>query len=414
MKVKHISYSDLRGGAAIGAFRMHTGLLNQEVDSQLWVNWATSGLNSVKGPGSNAKTALSIARRPFGELLAKGLKTKNPSLHSPNFLPSSWPKKIGSSDADVVHLHWMGWEMLSVNDVAQIQKPLVWSVDDMWPFCGAEHYTEDFRWQQGYLKNNRPEYESGWDLNRWVWERKVKSWRRPVHMIAPSQWVADCIKSSVLMHDWPVTVMPYPLDTKIWAPVDKSLAKQLMGLPQGKHYVGFGAINGGKDPRKGIALLKESLAILRHQFSGDIELIVFGEHAPVQPEDLGYPVHYLGHLHDDMSLRVMYSAFDVMVVPSRQETFGQTASEALSCGTPVVCFGATGLLDVVKHQVTGWHATPYEPEDLAKGIAWVLEDGSRYERLCLQARIDAVDRFDMSVVIPQLKNIYKQAIEGGA
>ena len=88
------------------------------------------------------------------------LKTKNPILHSPSFLSSSWVKKINSSDADIVNLHWVQHEMLSVSDISKIKKPLVWTLHDMWGFCGAEHISWDKRWLDGYNVDNRPNYES--------------------------------------------------------------------------------------------------------------------------------------------------------------------------------------------------------------------------------------------------------------
>ena len=144
------------------------------------------------------------------------------------------------------------------------------------------------------------------------------------------------------MGDWPFTVIPYPIDLNVWAPCDQAQARALLGLPADRPLVLFGAIGGSADPRKGADLLLEALQRLHSQVAGtpleQLELVVFGQSRPAQPPNLGFPIHYSGHLHDHLSLRLLYVAADVMVVPSRQEAFGQTASEAQACGTPVVAF----------------------------------------------------------------------------
>lgn len=113
--------------------------------------------------------------------------------------------------------------------------------------------------------------------------------------------------------------------------------------------------------------------------------MVFGSSEPQTPQGFKQKAHYLGHLHDDVSLRVVYSAVDVMVVPSLQEAFGQTASESMACGTPVVAFGTTGLLVIVDHQQTGYLAQPFDTQDHANGINWVLQHDNP-EQLAQAAR----------------------------
>jgi glycosyltransferase involved in cell wall biosynthesis len=97
-----------------------------------------------------------------------------------------------------------------------------------------------------------------------------------------------------------------------------------------------------------------------------------------------------------------------MVVPSRQESFGQTAVEALACGTPVVAFDATGPKDIVKHKTTGYLADPYSPTDLSEGIEWVTASVDRLETLSEAACDDAVARFDSDVVAGQYAEVYER------
>ena len=100
------------------------------------------------------------------------LETKNKIVHSISIMPSTWVRHINNSDADIIHLHWTQNETISIKDLSKIKKPIVWTPQDMWAFCGAEHYTTDKRWSEGYSSSNRPDYESGFDLNRWTWQRK--------------------------------------------------------------------------------------------------------------------------------------------------------------------------------------------------------------------------------------------------
>jgi glycosyltransferase involved in cell wall biosynthesis len=142
----------------------------------------------------------------------------------------------------------------------------------------------------------------------------------------------------------------------------------------------------------------------------DSELVIFGASEPPDPPNFGMPTHYMGYFRDDISLALLYSAADVMIVPSVQEAFGLTALEAMACGTPVVAFNATGLRDIVMHQQTGYLAQPYEPEDLARGIVWVLEDEARLKQLSVQARERVEREFDVRLQAQRYADLYAELL----
>lgn len=409
MKIQLLNHSDTVGGAARAAYRIHHALRSVGADSRLYVNNASLGDWTVQGPVGKRERTMARVRPAIAGFLNRLLSTDNPILHSPAVLPSSWPKRIKNGDSDVVNLHWINHEMMSIEDIGRIQKPVVWTLHDMWAFCGAEHVTEDFRWREGYTNRNRPAYESGFDLNRWVWHRKRKAWRRPVQIVTPSHWLADCVRQSALMRDWPISVIPNAIDTEVWRPIEKSLARNLMGLPSEGPLLLFGTFGENAAPHKGFDLLRSAIQHLRGQMEG-LQLVVFGQFTPREPEDMGFPIHYVGHLYDDLSLRTLYSAADVMVIPSRRENLPNTGVESLTCGTPVVAFDTCGLPDIVRHQQTGYLAKPFDAEDLAKGVRWVLKDSDRYALLCANARNDAVTRFSYPVVARQYLQVYEAAI----
>jgi glycosyltransferase involved in cell wall biosynthesis len=390
VKVLQLNYADINGGAARASHRIHHALRNFGVDSQMLVNVAASGDWTVQGPINQWAKAMVQIRPKLVEPLIKLLHTGNQFGHSPSVVPSRWPELINASDAEVLNLHWTQCEMLSIADIARIRKPIVWTLHDMWAFCGAEHYATDPRWRDGYRCDNRPAHESGFDLNRYTWHRKRKHWRRPIQIVCPSQWLADCVRASVLMHAWPVAVVPNPIDTDRWKPIDQRLARKLLGLPQDCSLLLFGAMGGCNDPRKGMDLLLDALAHLRNEPNlQNLQLVVFGQLAPQSRPQLGFPVHYTGHLHDDLSLRAIYSAADAFVLPSRHDNLPNTGLEAHACCTPVVAFNTSGLPDIVADRVTGALADPFEPESLAAAILWVLDDPLRRRALGAAARVRA-------------------------
>lgn len=146
------------------------------------------------------------------------------------------------------------------------------------------------------------------------------------------------------------------------------------------------------------------------KWSGKAELIVFGASEPESPPDFGLPVHYLGYLHDDVGIALLYAAADVMIAPSRQDNLPNTVVEPLSCGTPVVAFDIGGMPDMIEHQINGYLAKPFDNSDLAAGIDWVLSDESRHKELCVKAREKAVACFDIETIARQYAELYREVL----
>ena len=409
MNVVHLNYSDSIGGAARAARRIHHAVGGAGIDSTLFVSRAALSDQTVVGPATALGRLLAKSRRILASPWQSLLKTGTPGLHSPACIPSRWASRLNASATDVVHLHWITGEMMSIADIGRFTKPTVWTLHDMWAFCGAEHYTDGVRWREGYTVANRLPQESGFDLDRWTWRRKQQHWQRQFQIVTPSRWLASCVEQSELMGDWPVTVIPNPIDTQIWRPVDKLLARQTLNLPPYAPIMLFGALGGDEDPRKGFDLLREALQHLRGRVAG-LELIVFGQLAPKQDLSLGLPLHHTGYLHDAERLRLLYSAADAVAVPSRLEAFGQTASEAHACATPVVAFNAGGLADIVAHRQTGYLAKPFDVPDLAAGIEWVLGAKGGGPDLGAAARDRACRLWDSPVVARQYADLYAATI----
>jgi glycosyltransferase involved in cell wall biosynthesis len=211
------------------------------------------------------------------------------------------------------------------------------------------------------------------------------------------------------LRDYRIEIIPNGLDTEKFRPMDKKSSRDLLGLPPDRPIVLFGAVNPLADPNKGWHLLQPALKIAGTS-RPDMLTVVFGADAPSILPDLGMPAVFLGRLRDDASLAAAYSAADVFVAPSVQESFCQTVSESMACGTPVAAFGATGVLDLVEHQGCGYLARPYEVEDLARGITWVMEDEKRHAGLSVRARQKAVSAFGLETVAKRYLDLYQELL----
>jgi glycosyltransferase involved in cell wall biosynthesis len=300
--------------------------------------------------------------------------------------------------------------MMKIEDIARIKAPIVWSLHDMWAFTGGCHYDEEcggYKESCGECKvlgSNKTN-----DLSRKVFQRKQKAFtqKKDITIVGLSHWLNECSKNSTLLKEKKHINLPNPIDTNLFKPFEKEKARELWSLPKDKKLVLFGVMGATSNLRKGFKELSEALHKLTCK---DVEFVVFGSSEPQVSQNFGFKTHYLGHLHDDVSLVTLYSAVDVMIVPSIQEAFGQTASEAMACGTPVVAFGATGLLDIVDHKINGYLAKPFDTDDLANGIEWVLHV-SDYEQLCKNAREKVLKEFEAKVVAKKYIELYKDIFQ---
>jgi len=372
MKILIVSKSDIQGGAARAAYRLHHSLLAEGVDSQMLVQSKSSDDFTVIGLQTKFQKAIGIIRPTLDSIPVLRYKERTKTLFSPSWVPfSNVVERINEINPDVVHLHWITGGMMRIEDIAKIKAPIVWSLHDMWAFTGGCHYDEEcagYQKQCGACPVLGSQQDK--DLSCKIWLRKQTAFAQLPNMtiIGLSKWLADCASSSSLFANNPVVNLPNPLDTDLFSPSDNTQARALFNLPADKKLILFGAMGATSDPRKGFKELAQALENL----SSDYELVVFGSSQPQTPQNFKQKAHYLGHLHEDVSLRVLYSAADAMVVPSLQENLSNAIMESLACGTSVVGFDIGGNADLIDHQINGYLAKPFETTDLAKGINWVL------------------------------------------
>ena len=413
MKSLLINASDISGGAARAANRLHKGLQGIGMDSKMLVQTKLSDDRTVIAPDTTVKKGLALLRPTFDSAITKIFSGDSKTVFSIACMPfSNIPSQIKAIAPDVVHLHWIYDGMLRIEDLKRIHKPIIWTLHDMCAFTGGCHYSDDCKLFQVNCGNcpqlNRSRKN---DISRSILRRKKDAWNGlDITIVTPSKWLAECAKKSSLFKNWRIEVIHNGLDLHLFKPINKRTACEIWDLPKNKNLILFGAMSATTNHKKGFDLLYEGLKQLSAQWSDEAELIIFGASQPENPPDFGLPVHYLGYLHDDISLSLLYAAVDVMVVPSRQDNLPNTVVESLACGTPVVAFHIGGMPDMITHQINGYLAKSFDVSDLAAGINWVLSDRNRYKALCIKAREKAAACFDIKEVAIQYADLYKSIL----
>jgi len=410
MKVLIVNTSDIVGGAARAAYRLHRALRTAGVDSWMLVQNKVSDDYTVIGPETKLQKALAKIRLTLDQLPVKFYKHRTKTLFSPAWLPfSKVIKKINEINPDIVHLHWICGGMLRIEDLAKIKKPIVWSLHDNWAFTGGCHIMWDCtRYKEKCGKCPRLGSKKKFDLSRWVWLRKYKTFKKidKLIIVGLSKWICERAKESSLLQDRKIVNLPNPIDVDLFKPLEKNVARAVLNLPLSEKLIGFGVLY--TDPNKGFELLFKSLNLLDGE--KELGLVIFGYSEPEKlPEFKIEKVYYLGRLSDDVSLTILYNALDVIVVPSLQETLSNTIMESLSCGTPVVAFDVGGNSDMIDHKVNGYLAKPFDTEDLANGIKWVLNN-PEYDKLRYNARKKVVENFDSRIVAQKYIDLYKEIL----
>jgi glycosyltransferase involved in cell wall biosynthesis len=411
MKVLIVNFSDADGGAARASLRLHLSLTAAGVDSVMVVCKKETGLASVIGPTSKYMKGLNQLRPSVDQIPLLRYKPKPGQLFSPSILPGLQIEKlIAKLNPDILHLHWVSGGMFRPEQLANVQIPIFWSLHDMWPFTGGCHYSDTcdkFKDSCGSCPVLGSKAHK--DLSSAVQKRKQKAYgaKNNITVVGLSAWLAGLAKESSIFRNTNVVNLPNPIDSKMFSPFSKSHARELLGLSEDKKLMLFGAMSSTQDLRKGWLELRSALDLLDLD---DVEVVIFGSNQDQDKYEYPYPVTFMGTFRDDLSLKILYSACDVMVVPSLQENLANTIMEALACGLPVVGFDIGGNSDMVGHKLNGYLAEPLSVSDLAFGIRWVLCNDD-YSLLSQAARTVVLEKFDSKKVAFQYVELYQRALK---
>lgn len=419
LRIAVLSSSD-HGGAGLACLRSVEALRANGHDVTLYTAfprqnapyiWRVPIKSAHHGLGINEET-LRHAWRRMGVLN----RQEEPALTARELFSKTGsvidPIALGAviANVDIVHLHWVVG-MIDYDQIADLvqDKPVVWTLHDMNPITGGCHYSEGCK---GYEKEccYCPLISGSSDLPHKAWAKKRQAFAqiRSLNVICPSEWLDGCVRQSSLLGERPVHVIPNIFPADDFAPTNKMVARQTLGLPLDKKLVVFGADN-LDNRRKGGDILRASLKHLRAMPGmADVEVVFFGG----SQLDIDVPIHSMGYVHDPHRLSLIYAAADVFAFPSREDNAPQTLIESMMSGTIAVAFPVGNVTELIQHEDTGYIARYEDAEDFAAGLLWALSAPRSQEALArsLRGHLAAFTHNDPDTAVARHIRLYEEIL----
>lgn len=403
MRVLYVSYADVRGGRFNGYALLEAQDSFEGFAAEMAV-WRKDGHRDDVHDLHRGRVRLAngVTRRLSWPLGLDGLLGLGGAslLRLPAF-----------SAADVIHLqviHNGPWFSVAWLPWLARQKPVVWTIHDVWPMTGTcQHSASCSKWLDSCGgRCPRPLDASPLDHYSpallWQAKRLVYS-HSSCRLIVASDWTRSRVERSPLLRRFPRTQIPFGVDLDVFSPVHRGEARAQLGLDDDEPVIAFRGVSVDKDNVKGMISLQNALRSLDVDRPTTL-LIVDDGRAYV---DVGgrYRVRDLGWM-DEQALGRVLAAADVFVVSLDQESFCLMAAEAMAAGTPMIAFEGTAAAEIIRPPEGGVLAPAREGKALAATIRSLLADRALRLRLRRSSRLLAEREYGFETYVRRHLAVY--------
>lgn len=259
-------------------------------------------------------------------------------------------EKVDAYQPDVIHLHNLHGYYMNIELLFQYLKQrkirVIWTLHDCWPFTGHCVHFQNVgceRWKEGChdCPQTRQYPSSLWrdrSYKNYLEKREIFTGVEDMTLLLPSRWMEERVCQSFLQH-YKMQVVYNGIDLDIYKPEPSSF-RQKYGLEN--QYIVLGVANVWVE-RKGLATFLELAKTLGKEYS----IVLVGLNAE-QIAQMPQGILGLPRTDNALQLAQIYTAADVFVNPSREETFGLTVAEAMACGTWPIVYAGTACAEVVE------------------------------------------------------------------
>lgn len=404
MKVVHVNQTDVFGGAALAAWRLHRQLLKDGHDSRLLVGQA----GETDPHTFVSQSPASRVERLFARVLAPR------SLHNLHRVSSlALPRHPAVRTADVVELHNIrqAFSYAMVPWLA-LHKPLVWVLHDMWAFTGHCAYSMGCeRWTQGcgscpdlaaFPAMERDFSHAEFTLKRFLFNA------RSLQLVTPSRWLREQLPRSLLASQ-PVEVIHNGVDLETFCPERRESARSRLGIPADTTVL-LVASDDLNNPRKAIGPWIAALAALAPAAKDRCLILTMGKNSKSGMPISDLDVKAVGVLTDERAKADFYAAGDILLFPSHADNLPLVPIEAVACGTPVLSVAVGGIPEIVVPGRSGWLLDSLEPGAFVQQLDSLLTEPGRFHQLRASSRALAEQLFDVRCMSKAYAALYERLL----
>jgi glycosyltransferase involved in cell wall biosynthesis len=410
--MKEISVLNISSGDLIGSrfngFDWHEDLKKFGINSKMIVGW---------NHDSDMEWVDSLSNRKDGSFE----KTRDKvflklALHDGvEFANYPWSSKIFDhpwyKNADVIHLQIVHDGTLDLHTIHRIiaEKPTVWTWHDPWPMTGHCIYPMDCKnWSSGC--GNCPDLLRPFSIakdktreNR-LEKKKVLGGNYILHVA--TEWFANLVESDpVATHPTP-TVLPFGISDNWVTKLNKLESREKLGISENNFVIGLRSVS---EPQKNLELVQSALKFI--PTGTKLTILTIQNLGAFNAFKDGFEVVEIPWTNNNETLAEFYSSLDLFIMPSRWETFGFMALEAMSYGIPVSALSGTAISEVCDIKENGYPISENSGLALADIILRAIESPEQVRYLGDKSMRFVSESRDYKKFLRSLSDIYFSSLE---
>jgi len=317
-------------------------------------------------------------------------------------------RRLADTPCDLIHLHNFHGRYASVESLAHIarRKPLVWTFHALWGVTGGCDHPRDCR-------RYRDACGACPHLGQWPLTAQDDTAEQlalklthlapvPLHVVAPSRWLAEIVQSSRVGRLWHVHHIPNAVDAEFAALLEKTtrpVRNDLTILIVNRNF---------RDAQKGFPIIQSALA----EWTGPRpHLLLAGENSDWARECLaGWSCESFGYVSDPAVLARLHRAADIFLFASPAENFPCVVLEAMIAGNCVVATPTGGVKEQVQDGVTGILATGIAGHALTEALRRAVDDEALRRKVGEAARRFAAQEFGEALFFERHQQLYAEIL----